>query len=146
MKSDKKIDRNKLSWREKQILTLVVQGFTSKEIGSQLRLSFRTVEGHRAKLLKKTKAKNSVELLKYVSKNKLRLKAVKTPKMNYQNKIALTRSQKKVLSFIVKGFSSEKIARKLKKSVRTIDGFRERISRKIKAKNRIQLIKFGTKY
>lgn len=54
----------KLSERERGILELVVAGLTSKEIGSALNLSFRTVEAHRAAMMSKLDAKNTADLVR----------------------------------------------------------------------------------
>ncbi len=58
-----------LTKREKQILGLVVEGLTSKQMASQLNLSPRTVDHHRASLLRKFEMKNSVDLVNFAIKN-----------------------------------------------------------------------------
>lgn len=60
-----------LSEREKQVLKLVVQGGSSKKIGKMLELSPRTIDHHRASLLKKFKMKNTVDLVNHVVRNAL---------------------------------------------------------------------------
>ncbi|RUM35491.1 MAG: DNA-binding response regulator [Desulfobulbus sp.] len=60
-----------LTPRERDVLNLVVKGHTSKEIADILCLSPRTIDHHRANLLKKFKMKNTVDLVKYVVKNSL---------------------------------------------------------------------------
>ncbi|WP_028318693.1 response regulator [Desulfobulbus elongatus] len=55
-----------LSDRERQVLHLVVRGFSSRAIGEKLRLSPRTIDHHRASLLKKFKMKNTVDLVNHV--------------------------------------------------------------------------------
>ncbi|WP_028583402.1 response regulator [Desulfogranum mediterraneum] len=60
-----------LSERERQVLRLVVQGNTSKKIAAHLRLSPRTVDHHRASLLKKFNMKNTIDLVNYVVRNNL---------------------------------------------------------------------------
>jgi DNA-binding NarL/FixJ family response regulator len=60
-----------LTKREKEVLQLVVNGLTSKQIGDKLFLSPRTVDHHRSSLLKKFNMKNSVDLANYVVKNSL---------------------------------------------------------------------------
>lgn len=52
----------KLTEREREIMQLVVAGYTSKEIGQRLEISFRTVEIHRAHIMHKTGTSNLVEL------------------------------------------------------------------------------------
>ncbi len=54
----------KLTHREKEILTLIVQEHTSQEIADKLFISLRTVETHRFSLLQKLDAKNMVALVK----------------------------------------------------------------------------------
>ncbi len=58
-----------LTKREKQILTLVVEGYTSKAVAAKLNLSPRTVDHHRSNLLKKFNMKNSVDLVNYAVRN-----------------------------------------------------------------------------
>ena len=61
--------KNKLTKREKEVLKLVVNGLTSRQIGDKLCISPRTVGNHRSNLLKKFNMKNSVDLVNYVVKN-----------------------------------------------------------------------------
>jgi len=49
----------------------VVQGGSSKKIGKILDLSPRTIDHHRASLLKKFKMKNTVDLVNHVVRNAL---------------------------------------------------------------------------
>ena len=58
-----------LTKREKQVLGLVVDGMTSKQIAAKLSLSPRTVDHHRASLLKKFEMSNSVDLVNFAIKN-----------------------------------------------------------------------------
>ena len=58
-----------LSEREKQVLKLVVQGGSSRKIATLLELSPRTIDHHRANLLKKFKMKNTVDLVNHVVRN-----------------------------------------------------------------------------
>lgn len=52
-----------LSKKESEILQLLTKGLTTKEIALQLFISTRTVETHRANLLKKLDVKNTPELI-----------------------------------------------------------------------------------
>jgi PAS domain S-box-containing protein len=52
-----------LTERERQVAARLAEGLTAKEIARVLGISHRTVETHRAKLLVKMKAKNSLELV-----------------------------------------------------------------------------------
>ena len=50
--------------REKQILKLILEGLTNKEIAEALDISKRTIEVHRFNLMKKLGVKNLMELAK----------------------------------------------------------------------------------
>lgn len=54
-----------LSPREREILVLICDQATNKEIAAKLFISVRTVEGHRNNLLNKTQAKNTAGLIVY---------------------------------------------------------------------------------
>ena len=56
-----------LSPREQQVMRLLAQGRTSKEIGQTLGISSRTVDVHRANILKKLALDNYVELVQYAA-------------------------------------------------------------------------------
>lgn len=53
------------SKREREIIDLLAQGKSSKEIGSALSIAERTVETHRKNMIEKVNAKNTVELIAY---------------------------------------------------------------------------------
>lgn len=53
-----------LSAREMDVLRLLTQGLTSKQIASQLEIGPRTVETHTQKIYKKLKARNKVEAVR----------------------------------------------------------------------------------
>ena len=57
--------------REKEILQLLCEGLSNKEIADALFISERTVLGHKTNLLLKTDCKNSLSLMAYAIKNKL---------------------------------------------------------------------------
>lgn len=54
-----------LSKREKEILSLIAEGFTNQEIADKIFTSKRTVEGHRQNLIDKTQSRNSAALIRY---------------------------------------------------------------------------------
>jgi DNA-binding CsgD family transcriptional regulator len=58
-----------LSKREKEILTLIMNGMQNKEIASHLHISKETVDKHRKNMLKKCNCKNSNELIGRAMKN-----------------------------------------------------------------------------
>ena len=57
-----------LSYKEKEVLALISEGFTNKEIANKLYVSARTIETHRANILKKLEVKNTAELIKKAAK------------------------------------------------------------------------------
>ena len=52
-----------LTAREREVAALVMEGLTAKEIGKTLGLSHRTVEIHRARLMRKYQAGSTLELM-----------------------------------------------------------------------------------
>jgi len=58
---------NALSERELQIVKLIKEGNSSKEISAQLLISLKTVEVHRHNILKKLSLKNSAALVNYMN-------------------------------------------------------------------------------
>jgi len=60
-----------LTPREEEILRLVVQGLTNQEIARRLFISIKTVQAHRANLMKKLGVHDRVELVKYALKKGL---------------------------------------------------------------------------
>lgn len=60
-----------LTEREKEVLSLIAQQKTGKEIAELLFISLKTVEGHKNNLFLKTGAKNVVGLIVYAVQNKI---------------------------------------------------------------------------
>ncbi|SHK02734.1 PAS domain S-box-containing protein [Shimia gijangensis] len=56
-----------LTQREREVAILTCRGMTSKEIGLELKLSYRTVEEYRARLLRKFGARKLAELVAKLS-------------------------------------------------------------------------------
>jgi two-component system, LuxR family, response regulator FixJ len=55
---------NSLSVRQRQVMELAVAGLSNKEIGSQLKISPKTVENHRAWVMERIGARNIAELVR----------------------------------------------------------------------------------
>jgi DNA-binding CsgD family transcriptional regulator len=55
----------RLTVREKEILSYIAQGFSSKQIAAQLYISENTVANHRRNMLRKRGARSSAELVSY---------------------------------------------------------------------------------
>lgn len=60
-----------LSQREQQILKLIGEGLSDKEIAQTLRLSVRTVEGHAARIRAKTRLRARGALIRFALRSKL---------------------------------------------------------------------------
>ena len=56
---------NKLTARERDVLQLVAEGHTTREIADKLVISPRTVEGHKTNLMAKLGIHNRIDLIKY---------------------------------------------------------------------------------
>ncbi|MBP8034022.1 MAG: response regulator transcription factor [Bacteroidia bacterium] len=64
-KEKKETLKNTLTQREKEVLELIVQEYTSKEIAESLFISKQTVDTHRINIMQKTDCKTLVGLIKY---------------------------------------------------------------------------------
>ena len=57
--------------REIDIVQLIKEGMSSKEIGLKLEISLKTVEVHRYNILKKLNLKNTASLVNFINSNGL---------------------------------------------------------------------------
>lgn len=64
---------NSLSQREIEIITLIKNGHSSKEIAESLNISVKTVEVHRYNILKKLNLKNAASLVNFINNSQLDL-------------------------------------------------------------------------
>ncbi|MFN8344711.1 MAG: response regulator transcription factor [Spirosomataceae bacterium] len=60
-----------LSRKEKEVLRLLVEGKSSRQIADQLELSVRTVDNHRANMMRRLQVHNAAELVKLALEEKL---------------------------------------------------------------------------
>ncbi len=65
----KRVKKPEFNEREVEIIQLICQEFTNREIGEKLFMSVRTVEGYRLKILEKMDVKNTVGLVIYAIQN-----------------------------------------------------------------------------
>ncbi len=56
---------DRLTSREREVLKLIAEGYTSREIANMLFISLKTVLGHRTKIMEKLSIHNRTELIKY---------------------------------------------------------------------------------
>jgi DNA-binding NarL/FixJ family response regulator len=59
-----KLDSDLLTSRQREVVILVVSGFTSKEIASKLGIRFKTVVVHRYNAMRKLKVHNVAALIR----------------------------------------------------------------------------------
>lgn len=54
-----------LTGREEEVLRLIAQGYSNKEISSQLKIAVKTVESHKSNLMQKLELRNRTEIVRY---------------------------------------------------------------------------------
>jgi DNA-binding NarL/FixJ family response regulator len=60
-----------LTVRERQVLQLIWNGLMNREIAARLKIGTKTVEAHRASIMKKFRVSNTAQLLKTAIEQKL---------------------------------------------------------------------------
>jgi DNA-binding NarL/FixJ family response regulator len=60
-----------LSSREREVLQLIAEGLSAKEIASELKISTKTVEAHRTSLMRKLGVRKATELVRYAFRHGL---------------------------------------------------------------------------
>lgn len=65
------VDGDELSPREVEVLRLIALGYTSAEIAAKLQLSRRTVESHRARILRKLGLRTRADLVQFALRRRL---------------------------------------------------------------------------
>jgi DNA-binding NarL/FixJ family response regulator len=60
-----------LTAREREVVQLVAEGKTSKEVAGALHISVRTAENHRAHILRKLNLDSAAEMVRYAVRNKM---------------------------------------------------------------------------
>lgn len=60
-----------LSAREREVVQLVAEGKTSKEVAAALKISIRTAENHRAHILRKLNLQSAADMVRYAVRNKM---------------------------------------------------------------------------
>lgn len=62
---------NVLTPREIEVLRLIVQGYTNRQMANKLSISIRTVESHRGNLMNKLEMRSRVDLVRYATEHNL---------------------------------------------------------------------------
>jgi two-component system, NarL family, response regulator NreC len=58
-------EKRALTKREKEIVSLVAEGYKNREVAEKLRISVKTVETHRANIMNKLALRNLAQLIHY---------------------------------------------------------------------------------
>lgn len=69
--SDPEDPYGSLTDREREVFHHLVEGMTGKEIASALELSIKTIDNHRASIMRKLDVRNAVELVRYAARKGL---------------------------------------------------------------------------
>ena len=69
--SSHRVSADILSSKELEVLKFIAKGLTTKQVADKLYVSTRTIETHRANLLKKLEVKNTAALIKKATENNL---------------------------------------------------------------------------
>ena len=64
-------EKSRITDREREVVQLLAEGKSSKEVAAVLGISVRTVETHRAAIMKKLGLKSFSELIRYAVRNKI---------------------------------------------------------------------------
>ena len=64
-------EKSALTNREREILQLIAEGYTNKLIARLLKVSLKTVETHRAAIMRKLKLDSVADLVRYAIRNKI---------------------------------------------------------------------------
>lgn len=59
------VRQRELTPREEELLRLIAQGYSNKEISNELKISVKTVESHKANLMQKLELKTRTEIVRY---------------------------------------------------------------------------------
>jgi DNA-binding NarL/FixJ family response regulator len=63
--------RDRLTTREREIVQLLAEGKSSKEVASSLNISVKTAETHRANIMRKLQIHTVSELVRYAIRNQI---------------------------------------------------------------------------
>jgi DNA-binding NarL/FixJ family response regulator len=64
-------ERNSLTGRQRQVLQLLAEGKSTKEVGSVLKITIRTVFFHKYRIMEVLNAKSNAKLIQYAVKHHL---------------------------------------------------------------------------
>jgi FixJ family two-component response regulator len=130
-----------LTPREQEVFEDLVAGHSNKEIGRKRNISHRTVETHRARVMRKMQAQNMPHLVRMaleIGKGAEQSNSIAT--QTAQQIKQLTPREQEVFEDLVAGHSNKEISRKLNISCRTVEVHRARVVKKMQAKSLSHLV------
>jgi DNA-binding NarL/FixJ family response regulator len=65
------VPRDAITPREREIVQLIAEGHSNKETASLLHVSVKTIEAHRANIMRKLRLRSISDLVRYAIRNKL---------------------------------------------------------------------------
>ncbi len=63
--------KDRLTTREREVVRLIAEGKSSKDVGDVLEMSVKTVETHRANVMRKLQVHSVSELVRYAIRNSI---------------------------------------------------------------------------
>ena len=131
-------EKSTLTEREQEVLSLIGEGLSTKEIAGKLDIAAATVESHRSHLIEKLEVKSTKDLVKYAITHGL----VKSSPLQV-TQAKLTRREKQILGVIGEGLTTKEICEKLSMRSYTVEFHRRNLINKIGAKNSKELIRYA---
>jgi DNA-binding NarL/FixJ family response regulator len=137
-----------LTIREREIIKLIAEGKSSKDIAKLLFISSRTVQHHRANIMRKLNLKRTADLVKYaIQKGYVALDQTEADltfmgRADCAEKL-LTSQEWEIINLIAEGKSSLEIAELLFISSRTVQHHRHNIMRKLNLKKTADIVKYA---
>lgn len=117
----------KLTTRERQVLTLTARGLTSAEVAAELDISELTVRKHRSSIMRKSGLRSTSQLIAFASGHAPGESQAIEP-LSWDR---LRPREAEVVRHVVSGCTSKEIARLLKISPLTVQKHRERAREKL---------------
>ena len=134
----------RLTSREKEVFEGLVVGHSNKVIADRLSISPRTVEIHRARVMKKMQAQSLPHLVRMVLEIGKRAEQNKKMAPQAAQRIErLTSREKEVFEGLVVGHSNKVIADRLSISPRTVEIHRARVMKKMQAQSLSHLVQMA---
>jgi DNA-binding NarL/FixJ family response regulator len=69
--ADSRPSNNRLSQREREVIQLLAEGKTNREVASKLGINLRTAETHRASIMQKLQVESLAALVRYAVRNRI---------------------------------------------------------------------------